>query len=61
VRLEALDVAVEIMPTKITGDQIEKEILPHFIKHLEIEKEEECDLKMSYMFGKFLFNLPLEK
>jgi hypothetical protein len=61
VRLEALDVAVEIMQSKINSDQIEKDILPHFVRHLEIEKEEECDLKMSSLFGRFLFNLPLEK
>lgn len=61
VRLEALDVAVEIMQTKITGDQIEKDLIPHFVKHLEIEQEEACDIKMSELFGKFLFYLPLEK
>lgn len=61
VRLEAIEVAVEIMQTKINEDQIEKDLLPSFVKHLEIEQEEDCDLKMSSLFGKFLFYLPLEK
>lgn len=49
------------MQDKFNADQIETELLPHFVKHLEIEEEEECDLKMSLIFGRFLFNLPLEK
>ena len=61
VRVEALEVAVEIMQSKINADQIEKELLPIFVKHIEMEQEEECDLKMSSLLGKFLFNLPLEK
>ena len=61
VRIEALDVAVEIMQSKLTTDQIDKDLLPSFCRHLEIEQEEECDIKMSALLGKFLFNLPLEK
>lgn len=29
--------------------------------HLETIGEEDCDVRMSSLFGRFLFNLPLEK
>lgn len=61
VRIEALEIAVEIMQSKLNPDQIDRDLLPAFVKHLEIEQEEECDIKMSALFGRFLFNLPLEK
>ena len=32
-----------------------------FAKCIEATDEEDCEIKMSNLFGKFLFNLPLEK
>jgi hypothetical protein len=61
VRIEAIEVAVEVMQSKMLPEQIEKDLLPVFVKHLEILDDVECTLKMSSLFGKFLFNLSLEK
>lgn len=61
VRLEALEAVVEIIPSKINPEQMDKDIVPAFVRHLETEGDEECDQRMSAIFGKFLFNLPLEK
>ena len=41
-RNEAIDVAVEIMQTRMLPEQIEKELLPIFVKHLEVTEETEC-------------------
>jgi hypothetical protein len=60
VRLEAIETVVNIMPSKVTSEQIDKEILPVFVKHLQIEHDEECSQRMSKVFGQFIFNLPLE-
>jgi hypothetical protein len=61
VRNDAIDVAVEIMQTKMQPEQIEKEFIPIFVKHLEVTEETECVKKTSAILGKFLFSLTLEK
>lgn len=43
VRLEALESVVGLMPTKLQGDQIEKDILPAFINHIDKEHDDECN------------------
>jgi hypothetical protein len=43
VRLEALESVVGLMPTKLSADQIEKDILPAFISHIEKEHDDECN------------------
>lgn len=61
VRLEALEAVVDIMQSKIAPEQIEKDILPIYLRHLEIDHEDECIQRISAIYGKFLFNLPLDK
>jgi hypothetical protein len=43
VRLEALESVVGLMPTKLSTEQIEKDILPAFILHIEKEHDDECN------------------
>lgn len=44
VRLEALESIVGLMPSKLSVDQIEKDILPAFISHIEKqEHDDECN------------------
>jgi hypothetical protein len=42
VRLEAIEGIVEIMQSKLTPEQIEKDIIPVFLRHLEIDHDDEC-------------------
>jgi hypothetical protein len=43
VRLEALESVVGLMPNKLSVEQIEKDILPAFINHIEKEHDDECN------------------
>lgn len=43
VRLEALESIVGLMPSKLREDQIEKDILPAFVSHIEKEHDDECN------------------
>ncbi len=49
------------MQSKITSEQVEKDILPNFALLLQKEYDDECNERMSKIFGPFLSNLPLEK
>ena len=49
------------MQTKISTEQIDKDILPEFLRLLNKEYDDECNEQMSFIFGQFLSNLPLEK
>jgi hypothetical protein len=61
VRLEAIDALIDILSTFLTPEQVDRDVLPSIIKHLLIDHDEECTQRMSSLFGKLLFNLPLEK
>ena len=43
VRLEAIESVVGLMPNKLSVEQIEKDILPAFINHIEKEHDDECN------------------
>ena len=43
VRLEALESIVGLMPKKLSVEQIEKDILPAFITHIDKEHDDECN------------------
>ena len=43
VRLEAIESVVGLMPTKLSTEQIEKDILPAFVSHIEKEHDDECN------------------
>ena len=61
VRLEALETVLTVLPSKVSVEQIDKEILPVFVKHIQLDHDDECNQRMSKIFGQFIFNLPLEK
>ena len=62
VRLEGIEVAVEIIPAKkLSEEQIEADVVPAFLRHLDTVGEEDCDLTMSALYGKFLISIPLDK
>lgn len=42
VRLEAIEGVIGVMATKITVQQVEKDLLPVFLRHFEQSEEEEC-------------------
>ena len=43
VRLEAIEGIVEIMPTKITAEQINNDIMSEVLNLLDIDHDEECN------------------
>jgi len=43
VRLEALDAVIGVMPTKVSAEQVDRDILPAFIRHLDIDHDDECN------------------
>ena len=49
------------MQNKISAEQIDRDVLPEFLKLLHKEYDDECNERMSKIFGTFLSNLPLEK
>ena len=42
VRLEAIDALIDILSTYLTQDQVDRDVLPSIIKHLQIDHDEEC-------------------
>lgn len=42
VRLEALESIIGLMPNKLSVEQIEKDVLPAFVQHIEKE-DDECN------------------
>lgn len=62
VRLEAIEDLVDLLSTFLSQEQIDSEVLPAIVKHFILDNDDEESLiKMSGLFGKILFNLPLEK
>jgi len=45
----------------LTDDQFEQDVFPAFVKHLRMEPDTQCDLKLSQILGRFIHNIPLER
>ncbi len=61
VQTNAAEALIDHLPNKFSDEQIDGEIIPEILKLFNNEYDDECNERMSMLFGSFIFNLPQEK